>query len=98
MLIISDKNFSQRQPGTVLNAFAGREITFYRCNLINVYIDPLWIVTRCNTAQIPRCYWMHPEWDLPVEPENCDHVTQTDEIRIDGELVTTLYKREEVPL
>ncbi len=94
-MVIEHQNFSQLVPGTVLPAYAGQAVTFHKCNMVNVAIDPAWTVERCNTAQISRCAHLHPEWDLAAEPENCSHVTETDEIRIDGVVVETIYHYED---
>ncbi len=55
-------NFSQQQPGTVLENFAGKDITFRHCNLVNVAVDDAWTVEDCNTAQ----------HELPPEPTEAE--------------------------
>lgn len=94
-MAIENMNFSQHQPYTVLTAYAGQAVTFRNCNMVNVAIDPAWTVESCNTAQISRCAHLHPDWDLPAEPDNCPHVTDIDEITIDGMVVETIYQRED---
>ena len=49
---IQGVNFSQKEPHT--QAITGNNLTFIECNLVNVQIDPTWIVQSSNTAQIKR--------------------------------------------
>jgi len=55
-------NFAQEHPGTVLENFAGKAITFRHCNLVNVAVDDAWTVEDCNTAQ----------GELPPEPTEAE--------------------------
>jgi len=88
-------NFEQIQAGTVLTGCAGKAITFRRCRMVNVAIDPAWTVEHCRTDQVSRCSHLHPEWVemglLAAEPNNCPHVTDVDIIRVDGTEVLRNY-------
>ncbi|MBU2052447.1 hypothetical protein KKH13_04560 [Patescibacteria group bacterium] len=48
--VIREKNFTQVNPDT--DAISGKNITFIECNLVNVKIDPTWIIQSCNTCQV----------------------------------------------
>ena len=88
-------NLSQLQPNTAI--CAGKTgLTFTHCNLVNCSVPGDATVDHCNTVQVSRCKHLHPEWDaLPDEVNNCSHVTSTDEIWVDGDLVDTIYHRED---
>lgn len=83
-------NFTQAQAHTAIcEGVTG--LTFEKCNLGNCDVPGDAIVTDCNTAQLNRCVHLHPNWGLPAEDDDCDHVVDTDEVWIDGELVDTIY-------
>lgn len=50
--VVRGINLSQARPGTVLRNLVGKRVTFERCNLVNVRIDRVWTVKRCNVAQV----------------------------------------------
>lgn len=91
--VINSGNFSQLQPYTQI--MSGKTLTINGGNWINVSGDPNWTINGGNWAQIDRCYHLHENLDLPAEVENCRHVVNTDEIYIDGQLITTVYHRED---
>jgi len=43
-------NLSQREPDTVLFK-TKKDLMFWRCNLVNVKIQPTWKTFECNTAK-----------------------------------------------
>lgn len=90
-------NVMQLQPATAICVgVAG--LTFRHCNLVNCQVPGDATVEHCNAAQISRCAHLHKKWELPAEPDNCPHVTSTDEVWIDGLLVDTTYHREDTVL
>lgn len=48
--VIRDSNFTQKDPHT--QAIEGKNLHFISCNLVNVELDPSWVVEDCNTCQI----------------------------------------------
>lgn len=50
--IVEERNFFQKDPHT--KAIKGKNLTFIECNLVNVEIDPSWIIQSCNTTQVMR--------------------------------------------
>lgn len=91
--IIVGGNFSQHAPNTVI--LAGKSITILGGNWVNVLVDAAWTIEGGNWTQISRCSHLHPEWDLPVEIDNCVHVVEIHEVTIDGQLVDTTYERKD---
>jgi len=90
-------NFIQAKSETDL--FSGTEgLEFYRCNLTNVKLPPDAKKVGCLHIQKDLCYWIHGGAGLPEEPENCRHVTQTDEMIIDGVVAAYEYEREDTLL
>ena len=95
-MLVEGRNLSQDVPDTPLPQYVGEEHTFRNNNMINVRIEEEWDVDRSNnTAQISRCYHLHPLSNLEVEEENCQHVTEVNEVWIDNVLLDTFYKRED---
>ena len=47
-----EQNFSQRHPHT--ECITGKNLTFIKCNLTNVELDPTWTLIDCNTSQCKR--------------------------------------------
>lgn len=89
--ILDECNCSQKAPHT---PFGTANMQYVECNLVNCDIDPSATVFDCNTVQIDHCYWLHPDMELPVEPENCRHVVEIDNVTIDGQ-TETFYERED---
>lgn len=89
-------NFSQLQPDTPI--MVGKPLTILGGNFTNVRQDAAWNVQGGNWAQISRCGHLHPDWGLDAEVDNCSHVVDTDEVTIDGELIDTIYHREDTVL
>lgn len=94
--IINGGNFSQLQPDTPI--LVGKALTINSGNWTNVRQDAAWIIQGGNWTQINMCAHLHPELELPAEVEDCPHVISTDEIRIDGELIDTVYHRKDTIL
>ena len=87
-------NFSQIIPNTKI--FVGiKNLTFYKCNLVNCIPPNDAKAEGCNTAQIERCSHLYPKWNLSVCSENCSHVVNIDNITIDGKIIDTIYIRED---
>lgn len=91
--VIDAGNFSQLQPDTPI--MVGKPLTINDGNWVNVRQDAAWTINGGNWSQVSRCYHLHPEWPLPVEPDNCVHVTEIDTVTIDGVVVDTIYHRED---
>jgi hypothetical protein len=92
--IIRNCNLSQLLPHTAI----GTNVTglrFEKCNLINCDLPIDAVAVDCNRAQIDWCYWLNPDMPLAVEVANCRHVTGSDVITIDGQLVDTEYYRQD---
>ena len=90
-------NFMQVAPNT--DIFVGvTGLTFRKCNLINCKVPGDAVIEDSINIQKSLCANLHPEWvakGVPAEVENCAHVTDTDEIWIDGVLVDTIYHYED---
>jgi hypothetical protein len=92
-------NLEQLTPNTVI--LAGKTgLTFNSCRLINCSLPGDAVIESCNTAQISFCANLHPDRvaaGQSAEPENCTHVTETDEVWVDGVLVETIYHYTDAP-
>jgi hypothetical protein len=114
MALISDGNWSHRDPGDAIEAgstisggnfsqvvpdtpiLVGKPLVITGGNWSNVRRDPAWTVNGGNWTQISLCSHLHPgkvaKGLLPSgHPANCTHVVDTDEVRVDGVLVDTIY-------
>lgn len=91
--IIEGGNFSQLAPDTPI--MVGKSLMVNGGNFVNVRKDAAWVINGGNFSQISRCAYIHPEWSLPPEAENCSHVTRVDTVTIDGVLVDTIYHYED---
>ena len=94
--VVDQCNCSQKVAHTAIGA-GKTGLKFIDSNLVNCDVPGDAQVIECNHAQIDFCYWLNPEMDLPVEPENCRHVIDTDTVTIDGETQTS-YEREDIVL
>jgi len=94
--VIDRCNCSQKYPSTEI-ATGKTGLKFIDSNLVNCSLPPDAQIDECNATQIDFCYWLNPDLDLPVEPENCRHVVEIDTIVIDGE-TQTVYEREDTVL
>lgn len=84
--VIESCNLAQLQPHTPVGlGVAG--LTYRNCNLVNCDVDG--IVEHCNTTQISRCGNLHDGYDCAVD---CEHVTSSESISVDGVLIDTLYE------
>ena len=91
---VIDCNFTQRDPYTTIGDGTQQ---FVECNLLNCDVRGA-TVKKSLTVQKSFCYWLHKDMGLPVEPVNCPHVVDTDEVYIDGKLVEIVYHREDTLL
>lgn len=73
-------------------------LTFRNCNLVNCSLPEDAVIESCNTARVDRCYWLHPNWGLEEEPEDCPHVVEVEEIYDGNTLIDTIYHREDTVL
>jgi len=85
-------NLSQLNDREIATGKTG--LIFSECNLTNCIVPDGSTVLSSNRAKIDFCYWLHPEWVLPVEPEDCRHVIETDILTVDGQSITE-YIRED---
>jgi hypothetical protein len=87
-------NFMQVTPHTTI-ASGITSLTFTGCNLMNCDVPGDAVVEDCMMLQKNMCYWLHPTWNLAVETADCSHVVDTDTVTIDGELIDTIYHRQD---
>ena len=95
--VINKANFTQANPNTVLTNLVGKNITFENCNMGNVNIDANWTIIGGGQIQIDRCTNLNPDYiDRGVVEcvENCSHVIDTDEIDIDGVIITIYHYKD----
>ena len=83
-------NFSQINPGTKIpDSFTG--LIFQECNMVNIIPPADAQMVDCLNSQISQCSNLLPdliEQGLPECPENCEHVTETETVELDGETLT----------
>ena len=97
-----DCNLSQLMPNT--NICTGKTgLRFSNCYMQNAIVPGDSQLFDCNNIQRDKCYWIRlvdgQNLDgLPVEPENCRHVIDSDEVTVDGVVVSRTYTREEIVL
>ena len=94
--VIDSGNFTQLYPDTPI--MTGKTLTINGGNWTNVRKDPNWTITGGNWTQLSFCSHLHPNWiddGLSECAVDCEHLTDTDEIRIDGILVDTIYHYED---
>jgi len=83
-------NLTQLLPHTAIGVGVSG-LTFVNCNLLNCDVPAAAVVEDCLTVQKSFCSHLHPEWierGLPECSEDCEHVSDVDEIEIDGETLT----------
>lgn len=86
-------NLSQFQDREIASGKTG--LIFINCNLTNCISPPDSIVDpSCNISKINFCYWLHPEWPLPVEVDNCRHVIGTNVIETDDGTITDYVRKD----
>ena len=93
---IEGGNFCQLQPDTPI--MVGKPLTICGGNWINVRPDPAWTIEGGNWCRKSYCVHLHPDWDLPVEPEACPHVVETEELLGEGGATEVFYHREDTLL
>ena len=85
-------NFLQMSAHTkILEGKTG--LTFINCNLTNCDI-PVDATTNIQPRHASFCSNLHPNWvarGLQTCAVNCEHVTSTDKVTVDGVLVDTVY-------
>lgn len=90
--VITAGNFTQLIPNTEI--LKGLTLTIEGGNFTNVKVQPEWTVTGGNWTQISRCSHVHPDWiekGLPECSVECSHMTNKDEVMIDGVVIDTIY-------
>lgn len=93
---ISSGNFSQLAPNTEI--LVGKTLTINGGNWTNVTVQPEWTVNGGNWTQVSRCSHLHPnlvDFGLVECATECEHMTSSEEITVDGEVVDTLYEYED---
>jgi hypothetical protein len=95
--IISAGNFTQAIPDTPI--MVGIKLTIRGGNFTNVKKDPNWKIEGGNFTQVDRCSHLNPDLLekqlIPECADNCKHLTNTDEIVVDGKVVDTIRYYEE---
>jgi hypothetical protein len=94
--VIESGNFTQLLPDTPIMVDKPLEIN--GGNWTNVRKDPAWKINGGNWTQISRCSHNHPELvkrGLKECAEQCEHLTDTDEVWIDGVLIDTIRHYED---
>lgn len=84
--VIEDCNFTQPTPWTPI-AVGLNGLIFRNCNLVNCSPPADSVVESCNTTQISR----HTE----ACPVDCEHLTSSEDIIVDGVVVDTLCQYED---
>ena len=89
-------NFLQMFPHTaILEGKTG--LTFINCNLTNCDLPADAVTVGCRAHHLDFCSHLVPTWvdkGLPECAVDCEHVTDTDTITIDGVAVDTVYHYE----
>lgn len=87
-------NFLQAIPHTKI--FGGvNGLRFINCNLTNCDIPADAVCEGCAPQHAEFCSNLHPRWvdkGLAQCTANCSHVTQTDTISIDGQVIAINYQ------
>jgi len=94
--VINAGNFTQMYPDTPI--MADKPLVINGGNFTNVRKDAAWTINGGNWTQVSRCSHLHPELVARGLTEcalECDHLTGTDSVTIDGVLVDTIYHYEE---
>lgn len=93
--IFEDCNLIQIAPHTAIcSGITG--LTFRRCNLTNCDVPEDAVIDDCGGVgrHKSRCSHLHPhfiKYGLEICESNCEHVIDTDKVRVDGELIDTIY-------
>jgi hypothetical protein len=88
--VFENVNFSQAVPHTKILEGV-KNLTFIQCNLVNCDVPADAIIDGGNVAQVSRCSHVHSDWGLSECAENCEHVVDSDEIKIDGITIDKVY-------
>ena len=91
---VREWNLTQLAPHTAIGVGVSG-LRFVNCNLLNCDVPEDADVVDCLTIQKSFCSHLHPEWvehGLPECAEDCEHLTDTEEVWIDGELVETIRR------
>jgi len=90
-------NFCRKEPHTAI--FAGKTgLVFRNCNLVNCDVPADSIIEGGLNIHKSFCTHIHPGWiEKGLTPcvANCYHVTDVDTITIDGQVIDTIYQRED---
>lgn len=84
--VIEGCNFTQPSPWTPI-ATGATGLTFRNCNLVNCSPPADSIVEGCNVLQVSR--------HTPGCPVDCEHLTSSEDIIVDGVVVDTLRTYED---
>ena len=91
--VFTGDNFSQLVAHTkILEGVTG--LRFIKCNLTNCDLPPDAVTEGSQPRHASFCANLHPEWirwGLIPCAENCSHVTEVDEITVDGVSLGKVY-------
>jgi len=88
--VFKNCNFMQKNPNTEI--FKDKSgLVFNSCNLINCKLPSDTKIISCNTVQKSLCSHIYPKLDLPECSVNCEHVIDTDTIKVDNIIIDTIY-------
>ena len=98
--VIQSGNFIQAVADTEI--LVGKTLVINGGNWINVKPQPEWTINGGKWMQKSFCAHLNPDLVergvIDDEPENCPHVVDGDTIRIDGEVIGTIYQYEDTKL
>jgi len=92
--VLDRYNLEQLNPHTkIFEGVTG--LVFRNCRLINCDLPADAVKESCTNYHVERCYHLHPDDGLTPEVDNCPHVVEVDTITIDGQVVDTVYHRQD---
>lgn len=91
--VVEGHNLLRGQPHTKI--YEGiRGLTFRKCNLTNCDVPPDAVVDDCLVGHVSFCSHLHDRWldknHIAQCGDDCEHLTETDEIVIDGQVVDSV--------
>lgn len=91
--VFENCNLSQK---VVTGMFVGKTgLTFIKCNRFNCNLPADSTIEGGLGIHKDCCSWLHPEWNLSEEAENCRHVVDTDTLTVDEQTIEINYIRED---
>lgn len=95
--IITEGNFTQLEPNTEI--MKDLNLTINGGNFTNVKKQSQWTINGGNFKQISWCTHLHPKLvnkGLTQCATECKHMTNKEEVWVDGELIDTIYTYEDI--